>query len=66
MSTQSSLADPIPNPNALRGPPSQEQINNAAMFVQRTKKDFMTRSKLSVVPLSCVRRTYWSHLSLIL
>ena len=66
MSTQSSLADAIPNPNALRGRPSQEQINNAAMFVQRTKKDYMTRSKLSVVPLYCARRTYWSHLSLIL
>jgi hypothetical protein len=45
MPTQSSLANAIHNPNALRGRPSQEQINNAAMFVQRTKKEYMTRSK---------------------
>lgn len=43
--TQNSLANAIPNPNALRGRPNQEQINNAAMFVQRTKKDYMTRSR---------------------
>ena len=45
MPTQNSLANAIPNPNVLRGRPSQEQINNAAMFVQRTKKEYMTRSK---------------------
>ena len=45
MPTQNSLANAIPHPNALRGRPSQEQINNAAMFVQRTKKEYMTRSK---------------------
>lgn len=44
MPTQSSLANAIPNPNVLRGRPSQERINNAAMFVQRTKKEYMTRS----------------------
>lgn len=43
--TQSSLANAVPNLNVLRGRPSQEQINNAAMFVQRTKKEYMTRSK---------------------
>jgi len=42
--TQNSLANAIPHPNVLRGRPSQEQINNAAMLVQRTKKDYMTRS----------------------
>ena len=45
MPTQNSLANAIPNPNVLRGRPSQEHINNAAMFVQRTKKEYMTRSK---------------------
>ena len=45
MPTQNSLANAIPIPNVLRGRPSQEQINNAAMFVQRTKKEYMTRSK---------------------
>jgi hypothetical protein len=45
MPTQNSLASAIPNQSALRGRPSQEQINNAAMFVQRTKKDYMTRSE---------------------
>lgn len=51
MPTQNSLAIAIPNQNALRGRPSQEQINNAAMFVQRTKKEYMTRSELfHIVP----------------
>ena len=45
MPTQNSLASAIPNSNALRGRPSQEQINNAAMFVQRTKKEYMQRSE---------------------
>jgi len=56
--TQSSLANAIPNPNTLRGRPSQEQINNAAMFVQRTKKEYMTRSKPFAVVLRSVRRAY--------
>jgi len=47
--TQNSLANAIPNPSGLRGRPSQEQINNAAMFVQRTKKEYMTRSKSSTI-----------------
>ena len=51
MPTQNSLANAIPNPNGLRGRPSQEQINNAAMFVQRTKKEYMTRSKSPTVVL---------------
>ena len=51
MPTQNSLANAIPNPNGLRGRPSQEQINNAAMFVQRTKKEYMTRSKPFTVVL---------------
>jgi len=62
MPTQSSLANAIPNPNALRGRPSQEQINNAAMFVQRTKKEYMTRSKPFVIVLRRVRRAYRSCL----
>lgn len=62
MPTQSSLANAIPNQNMLRGRPTQEQINNAAMFVQRTKKEYMTRSKSFVVPLYCVRRAYRSCL----
>ena len=45
MPTQNSLASAISNPNLLRGRPNQEQINNAAMFVQRTKKEYMTRSE---------------------
>lgn len=64
MPTQSSLANAIPNPNALRGRPSQEQINNAAMFVQRTKKEYMTRSKPFAVVLRRVR-AYRSRLLLI-
>jgi len=64
--TQSSLANAIQNPNAFRGRPSQEQINNAAMFVQRTKKDYMTRSKSLTVVLRRVRRAYRSCLLLIL
>jgi len=51
MPTQNSLANAIPNPGGLRGRPSQEQINNAAMFVQRTKKEYMTRSKPSTAVL---------------
>ena len=66
MPTQSSLANAIPNPNALRGRPSQEQINNAAMFVQRTKKEYMTRSKPFVVVLRRVRRAYRPCLLLML
>ena len=66
MPTQSSLANAIPNPNALRGRPSQDQINNAAMFVQRTKKEYMTRSKPFVVILRRVRRAYRSCLLLML
>lgn len=64
--TQSSLANAIPNPNALRGRPSQDQINNAAMFVQRTKKDYMTRSKPRPTILRRVWRAYGSHLLLML
>ena len=66
MPTQSSLAHAIPNPHALRGRPSQEQINNAAMFVQRTKKEYMTRSKPSTAVLRRVRRAYRSYLLLML
>ena len=64
MPTQNSLANAIPNPGASRGRPSQEQINNAAMFVQRTKKDYMTRSKPFTVVLRRIRRAYRSHLLL--
>ena len=66
MPTQSSLANAIPNPNALRGRPSQEQINNAAMFVQRTKKEYMTRSKPFVIAPPSVQRAYRSCLFLVL
>ena len=66
MPTQNSLANAIPNPGASRGRPSQEQINNAAMFVQRTKKDYMTRSKPFTVVLRRIRRAYRSHLLLML
>jgi hypothetical protein len=52
--TQNSLANAI-HINALRGRPSQEQINNAAMFVQRTKKEYMTRSKPFSIPLTAIR-----------
>jgi len=65
MPTQSSLANAIPNPNALRGRPSQEQINNAAMFVQRMKKEYMTRSKPFIL-LRRVRRAHRSCLLLML
>ena len=65
MPTQSSLANAIPNPNILRGRPSQEQINNAAMFVQRMKKEYMTRSKPFVVVLR-VQQAYRSCLLLVL
>ena len=58
MPTQSSLANAIPNPNALRGRPTQEQINNAAMFVQRTKKEYMTRSEPFFVAIGRTRRAY--------
>jgi hypothetical protein len=62
--TQSSLANAISNSNALRGRPSQEQINNAAMFVQRTKKDYMTRSEPITVILLRVWPAYRSYLLL--
>lgn len=58
MHTQNSLASAIPNPNALRGRPSQEQINNAAMFVQRTKKEYMTRSEPFPIILYRAQRAY--------
>jgi hypothetical protein len=64
--TKSSLANAIPNPNALRGHPNQDQINNAAMFVQRTKKDYMTQSKLPLTLLRCVWRAHRSRLLLML
>ena len=66
MPTKNSLANPIPNPGTLRGRPSQEQINNAAMFVQRTKQDYMTRSKSSTVVLRRIQRAYQSRLLLML
>ena len=66
MPTQNSLASAIPNPNTLRGRPSQEQINNAAMFVQRTKKEYMTRSELSPIVLRRVWRAHRSRLLLML
>ena len=62
MPTQNSLANAIPHPNVLRGRPSQEQINNAAMFVQRTKKEYMTRSKSFNVGLRRVRPAHRSYL----
>ena len=65
MPTQNSLANAIPNPNAIRGRPSQEHINNAAVFVQRTKKEYMTRSKPFPIVLRRVWRAYQSHLLLI-
>lgn len=66
MPTQNSLASAIPNQNMLRGRPSQEQINNAAMFVQRTKKEYMTRSEPFPVVLRRVWRAHRSCLLLML
>lgn len=66
MPTQNSLASAIPNSNPLRGRPSQDQINNAAMFVQRTKKDYMTRSEPFPIVLCRVWGAYRSCLLLML
>lgn len=66
MPTQSSLANAISNPNLLRGRPSQERVGNAAMFVQRTKKEYMARSKSFPTIFRRVWRAYRSSLPLML